>query len=81
MVYLKLLHVLHFRSSKEYIACEILAIPAKYDFQPYAYVFQKDSPYLSLFNFYLKKMAEKGTIHQLLKKYEPAPQQCPGMHS
>ena len=70
-----LLHFLHFRSSKEYIACEIIATPAKYDFQPYAFVFQKNSPYLPLFNYYLKKMAEKGTLHQLIKKYEPGTQQ------
>jgi hypothetical protein len=40
--------------------CEVIAIPAKYDFKPYAYGFQKDSPYLGLFNHYLKEMREKG---------------------
>ena len=40
--------------------CEVIVIPAKYDFKPYAYGFQKDSPYLGLFNHYLKEMREKG---------------------
>ena len=61
----------------EYAACEVIAIPAKYDFKPYAYGFQKDSPYLPLFNHYLKDMREKGSLNQILKKYEAAPQVCP----
>ena len=28
-------------------------MPANYDFKPLSYGFQKDSPYLGLFNFYL----------------------------
>ena len=68
---------LAYRAFPEYAACEVIAIPAKYDFKPYAYGFQKDSPYLPLFNHYLKDMREKGSLNQILKKYEAAPQVCP----
>ena len=44
----------------EYLDCDVTVIPAKYDFKPYAYGFQKDSPYLGLFNHYLKELREKG---------------------
>ena len=67
----------YFRAFPEYAACEVIAIPAKYDFKPYAYGFQKDSPYLPIFNHYLKDMREKGSLNQILKKYEAAPQVCP----
>ena len=62
-----------------YLDCEILAIPAKYDYKPFAYAFQKDSPYLGLFNFYLKEMREKGTMKQILTKYEVQGQVCPDL--
>ena len=66
-----------FRSFDVYVNCEILAIPAKYDFKPYAYGFQKDSPFLPLFNYYLKEMKEKGSLKQIQTKYDPQPQFCP----
>ena len=66
-----------FRSFDVYINCEILAIPAKYDYKPYAYGFQKDSPFLPLFNYYLKEMKEKGSLKQIQAKYDPQPQFCP----
>ena len=70
-------YILTHRAFPEYAACEVIAIPAKYDFKPYAYGFQKDSPYLPLFNHYLKEMREKGTLKQILNKYQAAPQVCP----
>ena len=39
-----------------YINCKILVTPGKYDFKPYAYGFQKDSPFLPLFDYYLNQM-------------------------
>ena len=60
-----------------YINCEILATPGKYDFKPHAYGFQKDSPFLPLFNYYLNEMIEKGSLKQIQVKYEPQPQVCP----
>ena len=60
-----------------YINCEILATPGKYDFKTHAYGFQKDSPFLPLFNYYLNEMKEKGSLKQIQVKYEPASQTCP----
>ena len=65
------------RSFDEYIDCKIVATPAKYDFKPYAWGFQKDSPFLPLFNYYLNAMKEKGSLKQIEVKYEPRPQSCP----
>ena len=60
-----------------YSSCKIVAAPAKYDFKPYAYGFQKDSPYLGLFNHYIKELGEKGALKQILNKYETGTQVCP----
>ena len=65
------------RSFNEYFDCQVIAIPAKYDYKPYAYGFQKDSPYLGIFNYYLKEMREKGTLKQILNQFESRPQVCP----
>jgi hypothetical protein len=66
-----------FSTYQEYINCEVIAIPAKYDVKPRAYGFQKDSPYLDLFNYMLNKMKEEGTYDKIAAKYEPPPQVCP----
>ena len=55
----------------------MIAIPAKYDPKHCAYGYQKDSPYQGLFNFYLKEMREKGSLKQILNKYETGTQFCP----
>jgi len=54
-----------------------VATPGKYDFKPYAFGFQKDSPFLSLFNYNLNEMKEKGSLKQIQVKYGPPPQICP----
>ena len=59
------------RTLDAYINCKIVATPAKYDLKPYAYGFQKDSPFLSLFDFYLNEMKEKGSLKQIQVKYDP----------
>ena len=64
-------------ATPEYIACEVIDVPEKYDVKPWAYSFQKYSPYLEIFNHYMKLMEEKGTSHQILKKYESESQVCP----
>ena len=43
----------------------------KGDRKPSAFGFQKDSPYLDVFNFYLKEMQEKGAIGEILKDIMP----------
>ena len=63
--------------SKEYLDCKIIVAPAKYDFKPIAYAFQKDLPFLYLFNHFLIEMRERGIIGQILAKYEAKPQNCP----
>ncbi len=45
--------------------------------QLFAFGFQKNSPYLGLFNYYLKKMDEKGATHKILASYKVPDQQCP----
>ena len=66
-------------SFPEYTRCEVIAIPGKYNFLPFAYGFQKDSPYLGMFNFYLKEMIEKGSLKQISEKYETPAQVCPDL--
>ena len=66
-----------YRTFDAYRNCEIVATPGKYDFKPYAYGFQKDSPFLPLFDYYLNEMKEKGSLKQIQVKYEPPPQICP----
>ena len=63
-----------FSAFPEYESCKIVVIPAKYDMKPFAYGFQKDSPYLGVFNYYLKEMREKGSLKQIQKKYDPPDQ-------
>ena len=64
-------------SFKEYVDCKLVVARGKYDFKPYAYGFQKDSPFLFLFNHFMNEMREKGTMGQILTKYEPKSQNCP----
>ena len=65
------------RNLDAYINCKIVATPGKYNFKPVAYGFQKDSPFLPLFNYNLNKMRERGSLNQIKVKYEPPPQVCP----
>ena len=62
---------------KAYRDCEIVQIPTNYDYKPFAWGIQKDSPFIGLFNYYLKDMREKGTMQQIKEKYESLPQVCP----
>ena len=67
----------HCRALDAYIDYKIVATSGKYDFKPQAMGFQKDSPFLPLFNYYLNEMKEKGSLKQIQVKYEPPPQICP----
>ena len=64
-------------TSQAYLDCKMIATPGKYDFKPYAYGFQKDSPYLYLFNHFIQLMRERGTIEAIIAKYETNSQVCP----
>ena len=48
-----------------------------YVYKKYSMGFQKDSPFLKLFNHYFKTMAETGLLDQITKSYDPLPQECP----
>ena len=54
------------RASPQYASCDIIEIPFKGEKTNNAFAFQKHSPYVELFNNYIKKMEEKGIIHQIL---------------
>ena len=62
-----------------YKKCQILALPEKYQLQPFGFAFQKDSPYLDIFNFYINNLRETGALIRIFKDVEPAPQNCPKM--
>ena len=38
----------------------MINIPIQMNFKPYAYGFQKYSPFLGIFNYYIHEMKEKG---------------------
>ena len=59
-----------------YQKCQALNLPAKFEFIQVAYAFQKYSPYLKLFNYYLKKLEEGGTFYNLKNKYNRLPRVC-----
>ena len=63
-------------ATPEYEDCQLIAIPAKIDFKPFAYALQKDSPFLGIFNHYLRELNEKGSLKQILNKYESKEQDC-----
>ena len=63
--------------TQEYIDCKIVAAPEKYDYKPNAYAFQKHSPYLYIFNHFMKEIKEKGVMDRIWKKYETGSQNCP----
>lgn len=63
----------------EYTRCEVIAIPGKYNYLPFAFGFQKDSPYLGIFNYYLKGMIEKGALKQIMGRYQSPAQVCPDL--
>ena len=41
--------------------------------------FQKDSPYLGLFNYYMRRMRETGVLQRIHKAYQSMPRVCPGL--
>ena len=65
------------RSSERYKRCEIVATTRKYEFKPYAFILQPDSPYLKLFNYYISHLKENGVLGKSEKACEPEPQECP----
>ena len=46
----------------------------------FAWAFPKNSPYLSIFNFYFEKFKEKGIWHSINERYKTKPQVCPDLN-
>ena len=65
------------RTLQEFKDCKILIIPAKYEASSFGFGFQKHSPYIQIFNFYLNKLLEKGALNRIKKKYSLEKQNCP----
>lgn len=61
----------------EYKSCSIIVLPKVYVYRRFSLGFQKDSPFLKLFDHYFKTMAESGLLDQITKSYDPLPQECP----
>ena len=51
----------------------------KYFKRPYAWTFQKHSPYLDIFNFYIQELIQKGQWNAIINKYQAQPQVCPDL--
>ena len=67
------------RSTKDYQDCKIVVTEGKYFKRPYAWTFQKHSPYLDIFNFYIQEMIQKGQWNAIINKYQAQPQVCPDL--
>ena len=57
----------------------IVAIRGSYNPKHVAWLFQKHSPYLEIFDFYKNELIEKGTWNALQKKFDVSPQVCPSL--
>ena len=71
-------NLIFFRFTKEYLNCEVINVPSKFNINQYAFGFQKDSQYLPIFNYYLKLLDQQGTFHKLYNRYQVLPQNCQG---
>ena len=65
------------RTEREFIGCQIIAVPGQYDFKPFGIGYQKDSPYAEIFDYYLDQMRQTGLIDQIRSKYFGFSQACP----
>ena len=65
-----------FRGTQEFLDCEIIAIKPKYFPRPRAWAFPKHSPYLKLFDFYIRNFIEKGKYKALEARYQKGKQKC-----
>ena len=70
-------HICFSSNSPSYKNCTIIGTPAKYGITHVAFIYQKDSPYQGIFDYYIKEMKEKGSLKQILNKYETDTPVCP----
>ena len=64
---------------KEFIDCEIIAIPGRYDFKPLAFGYQLNSPYAGVLDYHIKLTRENGALDQIITKYQRGRQVCPDL--
>ena len=57
------------RGLPEFASCQILALPARFGNIPIAWGFQQNSPYLAIFDYYIRLMQESGTQHKIENDY------------
>ena len=62
---------------QEYVDCQIIVVPGKFDFKPYAIGYQKNSPYAEIFDYYIEKMRQSGLLDSIHNKNRALPQKCP----
>ena len=53
------------RGLPEFASCQILALPARFGNIPIAWGFQQNSPYLAIFDYYIRLMQESGSQHKI----------------
>ena len=73
------IHTAYYRSTKEYQDCKIVVTEGKYFNRPSAWTFQKHSPYLDIFNYYIQEQIQKGQWNALINRYQAQPQACPDL--
>ena len=63
----------------EYINCQFIQIPGKYDPLDYAIGYQLNSVYADLLDYWLNRMIENGVLDSLKTKYRKDRQDCPNL--
>ena len=68
-----------FRTTDEFINCKIIAAPGKYDFKPFAFGYQKNSPFAEMFDYHIEKIRQTGVLDTIKTKYQGLEQKCPDL--
>ena len=68
-----------YSTTTQFVNCEVVATQGKYFHRPFAWPFQKNSPYLDIFNFYIGELMEKGQWNAIMSKYVAPAQVCPDL--
>ena len=65
-----------FRVNPEFAKCDVIDIPFKGNKNPNAFGFQKNSPYVEIFDYYLRELLEEGIVDKIKEKYRTLPPDC-----
>ena len=65
------------RATDEFVSCQIIATPGKYDFKSSAFGYQKNSPFADMFDYHIEKMRQTGVLDTINNRYKPSEQKCP----